>query len=85
MRKNSRWASTPQRPLYARDDSFAASLGLRRAGGSSDTSNGSTRREVQLMAGFLELKREVQNIESVSYDFTVAILHFCLSTFFRHR
>lgn len=61
MRKNSRWAAGAQTPLYTRDDALAASMGLRRVGGSSDLVNGSARQEVLLMAGFLELKREVHD------------------------
>ena len=65
MRKNSRWASSAQTPLYARDDALAASLGLRRVAGSSDTLNNGARHEVQLMAGFLELKREVRESNGI--------------------
>lgn len=58
MRKNARWASGAQ--LYAtKDDGLATSLGLRRAGSSAENQHGGARREVQLMTGFLELKREV--------------------------
>ncbi|KAI5124326.1 hypothetical protein M0805_008933 [Coniferiporia weirii] len=65
MRKNSRWAESTQMSLYARDDALAASLGLRRAGGSSENLAGSAKQEVQLMAGFLELKREVQSSDDI--------------------
>ena len=58
MRKNARWASGAQ--LYAtKDDGLATSLGLRRAGASSEGQFGGVRREAQLMAGFLELRREI--------------------------
>lgn len=70
MRKNSRWASYVQTPLYVRDDALAASLGLRRAGGSPDAPSSSLRREVQLMSGFLELKREVLSTESMMHHNT---------------
>lgn len=70
MRKNSRWASYVQTPLYVKDDALAASLGLRRVGGSPDAPSGSLRREVQLMSGFLELKREVLRTESMMHHNT---------------
>ncbi|KAL5533225.1 GEA2 [Sanghuangporus sanghuang] len=69
MRKNSRWASGAQTPLYSRDDALAASMGLRRIGGGSDASGSSARQEVLLMAGFLELKRDVRDamdVEAIS-------------------
>ncbi|KAL5490206.1 GEA2 [Sanghuangporus weigelae] len=65
MRKNSRWASGAQTPLYSRDDALAASMGLRRIGGGSDASGSSARQEVLLMAGLLELKREVRDVVDV--------------------
>lgn len=67
MRKNSRWANTQ---LYAtRDNALGTSLGLRRAGNATGTGHGVARQEVQLMNGFIELKREVLNIESTSTQF----------------
>lgn len=71
MRKNSRWASGAQTPLYTRDDALAASMGLRRIGGGSDASGSSARQEVLLMAGFLELKREVRDAAG-TYAFAIA-------------
>ncbi|EJD05730.1 Sec7-domain-containing protein [Fomitiporia mediterranea MF3/22] len=78
MRKNSRWAASAQTPLYARDDALAASMGLRRHGGSSDMLQGSSKQEVLLMANFLELKREVLDAREIE-NFPLSTL---LSPFF---
>ena len=74
MRKNSRWANMTQTPLYARNDALASSLGLRRAGEIPEAQNGSIRREVLLMAAFLDLKREVLSAESMSLMNSFSIL-----------
>lgn len=65
MRKNSRWASSAQ-SYTAHDTALAASLGLRRTGNLIDSSGGSERREVELMSAFMDLKREVRDMDSAS-------------------
>ncbi|KAH8117228.1 Sec7-domain-containing protein [Phellopilus nigrolimitatus] len=74
MRKNSRWAANAQTPSYTRDSALAASLGLRRASVSSGILNGSAKQEVQLMAGFLELKREIRSSNNIDQFPVTALL-----------
>ncbi|KAF8577240.1 Sec7-domain-containing protein [Ramaria rubella] len=76
MRKNSRWAS-PARLRSARDTALASSMGLRRANISDSTGKGHEREDVDLMAGFEELKREVRDAENVTkFPLTVLLAPF---------
>ncbi|KIJ34647.1 hypothetical protein M422DRAFT_782793 [Sphaerobolus stellatus SS14] len=61
MRKNSRWA-TPNRLLSARDTTLARSMGLRHTG-MLDTTRAHDREDIELMAGFEDLKREIREID----------------------
>lgn len=63
MRKNSRWASSA-RLRSARDTALASSMGLRRANVSDAIGHGHDREDVDLMAGFEELKRKIRDVES---------------------
>ncbi|THH10280.1 hypothetical protein EW145_g1429 [Phellinidium pouzarii] len=74
MRKNSRWSASTQIPLYTKDDGLATSLGLRRVGGSSDALQGSAKQEIQLMAGFMELKREVRSSDEDIQNLPLSVL-----------
>jgi phage-related tail fiber protein len=66
MRKNARWASGAR--LYtARGDGLATSLGLRRAGATDENQPDGIRGEAQLMAGLLELRREVLGVSFARY------------------
>ena len=62
MRKNSRWASSA-RLRSARDTALASRMGLRRTNVSDSTGKGHEREDVDLMAGFEQLKRDVRDVE----------------------
>ncbi|EJD53363.1 Sec7-domain-containing protein [Auricularia subglabra TFB-10046 SS5] len=60
MRKNSRWASYQHMPA-SRNASLAQTMGIRRAGPASDGARRATdHEEVELIAAFEELKREIK-------------------------
>ncbi|EJD53316.1 hypothetical protein AURDEDRAFT_157889 [Auricularia subglabra TFB-10046 SS5] len=60
MRKNSRWASYQHMPA-SRNASLAQTMGIRRAGPASDGARRTTdHQEVELIATFEELKREIK-------------------------
>ena len=62
MRKNSRWASSSGHSYPVRGLSIANPLKLRRGTVSLDPSGSSGKYEVELMMGFLDLKRQVRDI-----------------------
>lgn len=69
MRKNSRWALATHRTLSAGDSALARDLGLRKSGPSynynPDTRRGT--READLMAGFLEIKSTLREVDGELY------------------
>lgn len=71
MRKNSRWA-TPNRLLSARDTTLARSMGLRQSG-MLDTLRTHDREDVELMAGFEELKREIRHYDGEFWIYLIEL------------
>ncbi|KAJ7197212.1 hypothetical protein GGX14DRAFT_471834 [Mycena pura] len=63
MRKNSRWASATHF-MYARDSGLGSDLGLR-VSSSSQSSRRRVSKEADLMLGFEELKRAVQDVQDI--------------------
>lgn len=81
MRKNSRWA-TPPRLFSARDTTLAYSMGLRRPS-RYDIAKSYDQEDIELMAGFEHLKREVREHQGI-HLFQLSHKHMSYNVFNRY-